>query len=115
MKVFVYFNLHKKCWSVKNRSTGRVIAHAQVVHLKDAKFKVSRAGRERVLREQRKNVHAGVAGDLISLDQPFTPTTSSRAISYNPYKAAHFFDVASGAPVSEAARAVLSERKVWVD
>jgi len=41
---------------------GKVIDHVLGLALKDATFKVSRAGRERVIREQRKNVHAGVQG-----------------------------------------------------
>lgn len=49
MKVQVYFNLHKKCLSVKSKEPGdrygRVIAHMDTILLKDAKFKVSQAGR----------------------------------------------------------------------
>ena len=71
MKVFVYYNLHMKCWSVKALSgdqKGRVVAHAKAVDLQDCQFRVSEAGRQRVLREKRKNVHAGVAGELIAFD-----------------------------------------------
>ena len=70
MRVFVYFNLHKKCLSVKaleGESKGRVIAHADSVELVNATFKVSQAGRQRVLRERRKNVHAGVVGTMTNL------------------------------------------------
>lgn len=71
MRVFVYFNLHKKCWSIRameGNQKGRVIAHAQAVELANCTFKVSEAGRQRVLREKRKNVHAGVVGDIIAFD-----------------------------------------------
>lgn len=71
MRVFVYYNLHKKCWSIKALSgnqKGRVVAHADAVELKDCEFKVSEAGRQRVIREKRKNVHAGVAGTLVAYD-----------------------------------------------
>lgn len=67
MKVFVYWNLHKGCYSVKNLATGRVIAHAGTVTLTNAVFKVSEAGRQRVIKERRKNVHAGVVGTLTSI------------------------------------------------
>ena len=40
MKVRVYFNLHKKCWSIQNYTTRRVIGHADTVILKDVEFKV---------------------------------------------------------------------------
>ena len=62
LSVYVYFNLHKKLWSVKSRKTGRVLYHAEVVLLYDCWFRVGQAGRKRVLKEKRKNVHAGIAG-----------------------------------------------------
>jgi hypothetical protein len=48
MKVFVYFNLHRKCWSVKaleGPSKGRVIQHTDDIILSNCTFKVSEAGR----------------------------------------------------------------------
>ena len=48
MRVFVYFNLHKKCFSIKaleGDRKGRVIAHRDVVVLENCKFKVSESGR----------------------------------------------------------------------
>jgi hypothetical protein len=93
MRVYVYFNLHRKCFSIKaleGKNKGRVIAHRDDVLLFDATFKVSEAGRQRVLRERKKNVHAGVVGqwdetgtDLITIDRV---TTIGTAITYNPYK-----------------------------
>lgn len=65
MKVFVYWNLHKNLWSVKSLEgfhKGKVIARLSSVNLKNCIFKVSEAGRQRVL--QTKNVHAGVVGYL---------------------------------------------------
>ena len=69
MRVFVYFNLHKKCFSIKaleGADKGRVIAHRDTVVLDGCKLLVSEAGRQRVLREKRKNVHAGVSGTWIN-------------------------------------------------
>jgi hypothetical protein len=52
------------------------------VLLEDARPKVSQAGRLRVLREGRKNVHAGLVGNLRSIERrPFHGET----ITYNPY------------------------------
>lgn len=65
MRVFVYFNLHRKCWSIKaleGPSKGRVIGHADYVDLACVEWKVSEAGRQRVIREKKKNVHAGAIG-----------------------------------------------------
>ena len=89
MKVFVYWNLHKQVWSVKaleGKDKGRVIHHAQNVTLSDCTFKVSEAGRQRVLREKRKNVHAGVVGQLGRINVPLSYMPQMTAVTYNPYK-----------------------------
>ena len=52
-RVYVYFNLHKKCFSVKQ--SGKVVSHDDCVLLKDCRFLVGDAGRERVLKEKIKN------------------------------------------------------------
>ena len=88
-QVFVYFNLHKKTFSVKNISTGLVVAHLNFIRLKNATFKVSQKGREQVLREKRKNVHAGVVGFFTFNEIQNIP--ESRA-TYNPYKYDSFVD-----------------------
>jgi hypothetical protein len=56
-KVFAYRNLHRQCWSVKALEgplKGRVIYHANDLTLGWCDFKVSQAGRQRVLREQKR-------------------------------------------------------------
>lgn len=64
MNVRCYWNLHKSCWSVQDAKTRRVIGHADKVLLREARFTVSQAGRQRVLEEGRKNVHAFACGEL---------------------------------------------------
>lgn len=94
MKVFVYFNLHRKCFSIKaleGKDKGRVVAHRDDVLLFDATFKVSETGRQRVLRERKKNVHAGVVGywDEVGSDYLTTInriTVNGTPVTYNPYK-----------------------------
>jgi hypothetical protein len=87
-KVFVYRNLHKKCFSVKSMKTGRVIAHVHEIMLSQPKFKVSEAGRERVLRTKQKNVHAGVIGYVTDSYVNFLCPTIK--VTYNPYKYTSF-------------------------
>ncbi|ASZ75520.1 hypothetical protein KIW74_gp08 [Mycobacterium phage Kimona] len=108
--VFAYRNLHKAQWSLKAMTgphKGKVIGHADEVSLMGAEFKVSEAGRRRVLAEKKKNVHAGVVG-LIALppanawdDQDFDPEAwydglpagvghRKLKVSYNPYRAGAF-------------------------
>lgn len=89
MKVFVYFNLHKKCWSIKaleGANKGRVVAHMNQLTIHNATFKVSEAGRQRVIKTKHKNVHAGVVGFLSDYEQDYTTQ-----VSYNPYKYAQFY------------------------
>lgn len=79
---------------------GRVKYHASAWEVQGATFKVSEAGRQRVLREQRKNVHAGVVGELVSwkdLDGDDGAVASSFnwdnlgvKVTYNPYRGPTF-------------------------
>lgn len=105
-KVFVYFNLHKKCFSIKaleGAMKGKVIAHRDNVLLFDATLKVSEAGRQRVIREKRKNVHAGVCGTWD--DGAYDCSISSYirqqglAVKYNPYVYDSFVAVNGDYPV----------------
>jgi hypothetical protein len=113
MRVFVYFNLHKKCFSVKaleGADKGRVIAHRDALMLHSAVFKVSEAGRQRVLRERKKNVHAGVVGQWFDT-VPYA-LDNGTAITYNPYKYNTFVELGTEAPVLTASIAHLANKKI---
>lgn len=101
-KVFVYFNLIKKMFSIRDIKTGLVIAHSNDLYLHDAEFKVSEAGRQRVLKTKRKNVHAGVSGYILNAEilLPYKA-------SYNPYKYSSFVDVDTKNPIYKASIAHL--------
>ena len=85
-KVYVYKNLHKDCWSVKQ--DGLVKMHTTELLMHNCSFRVSAKGRERVIKEKRKNVHAGVSGWI----EAFGPTDwddshpHAKSVTYNPYK-----------------------------
>jgi len=85
--VSVYRNLHKKCWSIKQN--GLVKAHTQWASLNECSFVVSQAGRERVLREKKKNVHAFIKGFLNYEEIDFDLENQA---TYNPYKYDSFVD-----------------------
>jgi hypothetical protein len=109
MRVFVYFNLHKKCFSIKaleGDRKGRVVAHSNTVLLESCKFKVSESGRQRVLREKRKNVHAGVTGVWINGDRAESHyeflSMVGRQVTYNPYKYSSFIIKATEQTVDKA-------------
>lgn len=79
--VQVYFNFHRRCWSVRQR--GLVVGHAKSLVLRDVTWRVQPSGRERVRREGKKNVHAYASGwvtHLILLDG------TEQAVRYNPYE-----------------------------
>ena len=94
-KVFIYRNLHKKCWSVKDWKTKLVIAHLDELILSDCEFKVSEAGRQRVLKEKKKNVHAGVLG-YITTD---CINCFWQQVTYNPHRMESFRLIADNTPV----------------
>jgi len=68
---------------------GRVIDHAPRVDLLNAKFVVRPAGRARVIREKRKNVHAFVEGDMVHYSLLDNYSRVGK-IEYNPYRSGSF-------------------------
>ena len=115
MKVFVYYNLHKHVWSIKaleGAQKGRVIAHSPTVLLQNAQGKVSEAGRQRVLREKRKNVHAGIVGTLVHREvEGYFPGLQ---VTYNPYKYDSFVYDGFTVPYTGSQFAYLTHKKVYV-
>ena len=110
MKVKVYYNLHKNCYSIvslEKENYGRVIKHDNCVPLFDAQFKVSEKGRQRVLREQKKNVHAYVVGTWVS---EFVPRGAVKLATYNPYKYSSLVDATSKNSLAKAKQVLLSKR-----
>ncbi len=112
-RVEVYWNLHKKTYSVRDLSgpnKGRVTSHSDSITIKDVTFVVQPAGRARVMRDRVKNVHAFVRGvphdrtdeeiNARMVDQA-TGRGSWTRVSYNPYKAGSFLS-SDGDPISRA-------------
>jgi len=87
-KVFVYKNLHKGCWSIKQ--DGLVKMHTTDLCMYDCSFPVNKKGREKVLKEKRKNVHAGVVGYI---DTHWSNKPKTKLTTYNPYKYKSFVQV----------------------
>tara|TARA_R110002050_G_scaffold235680_2_gene371585 strand:+ start:298 stop:735 length:438 start_codon:yes stop_codon:yes gene_type:complete len=94
-RVYVYFNLHKKVWSV--RQDGKIVEHTKYIMLKDARYLVGQAGRKKVLEEKRKNVHAGVSGYVVDR-VPNVPDFCT-TVHYNPYKNETFISHATERPM----------------
>ena len=114
MKAFVYYNLHRKMWSVKaleGECKGKVVAHRRDVVLHKPVAKVSEAGRKRVLTERKKNVHAGLIGEWRDLN---ILMAEGDEITYNPYKYSSFVYKDDETPFTGASVALMSDRKVYV-
>ena len=126
--VEVYYNLHKKCLSVRNRLTGLVVKHTHAIKLVGSNgryggsvhFSVSEKGRQRVIEDQRKNVHAYVQGNVIlknikSLEERKARKPKVlRQVTYNPYKYASFVDVKTGEAVEYAKEVFIDGRNVYI-
>lgn len=136
MRVFVYRNLHKEgnVYSIKSIdgiSKGRVIGYAHGICLENCQLIVNKAGRERVLKEKRKNVHAGIVGDLVAIagyqvrmhladfevtqynDESWLKTfEAASTITYNPFLYTSFVYKGSGVPILKADRVTFFHSRV---
>ena len=59
---FVYWNLHRKCYSIQQK--GIVVAHADRIVVSNPSFRVNEKDRLKVVATGHKTVHAGVQGDV---------------------------------------------------
>ena len=130
MKVEAYRNLHNGKYSVKameGPNKGRVVLHCDYLELGDVKFVVSQSGRNRVLKERKKYVHATVRGTLgkFTGKQPkpfehghvvqgdyFVEAIAEEmdAFTYNPFKFTTFVDAETHEPLANASEAILSTK-----
>ena len=108
-KLEVYYNLHKHCLSV--RRDGKVIEHRKSIVLRDVVFAVQPAGREKVIREKKKNVHAFVRGHRAS-HLSLRTAGRSVAVKYNPYMYESFMNTTDGQPIYSAKYVTIRDRQV---
>lgn len=122
MKVRVYWNLHKKCWSVQERKSGWVVDHGQYIVMHDVSFVVRKGGRERVLREGKKNVHAFACGTLKRIEKEtegrLTPedllaNPYRDEVTYNPYKYNSFVWKETEEPVANSSSVIMVGGRVF--
>lgn len=120
----VYYNLHKKKLSLRSRSKNRrVIAHRDSILMTDCSFVVSEAGRQRVLRERRKNVHAVVRGEWVEefdwgrfgqgkLFPADLSLDDMHLVKYNPYRGSTFVTFGDGEPVMKAKFVIITGKDI---
>lgn len=107
-RVKVYRNLHNKMFSIVDMASGLVLGHSRSVKLSHAEFIVNEAGRQRVLREKQKNVHAFIVGSFEGTCE--TPQASEAY--YNPYKVETFV-TPQGEPLTVARSVTLMNTRVF--
>ena len=89
-RVRVYYNLHKKCFSIQDYKTGLVTKHTNQLDLSNALFVVRKSGNERVKSEGKKNVHAFVNGIVNDKPSDTNSFHNSYRVRYNPYEMDYF-------------------------
>jgi len=120
-KIEVYRNLHKNCFSVRHK--GKVVGYLhdnEQLALTNVKFVVQPAGRAKVLRENKKNVHAFVRGEYVGYENNLTNNLyfgefkdlDFYAVSYNPYKSDKFVVKETGKPIESNSEALIRGGKV---
>ena len=104
-QVKVYKNLNNGKISIKMKVDGKekVVGYADKVTLKNVTFKVQEGGRQRVIKERQKNVHAFVCGELVAIDGLKLELGS--IFTYNPYNNAQFVDRNNGREILKASLA----------
>lgn len=116
IRVEVYKNLHNGLMSVRECG-GRVLTHEHAVYLAAPRFVVQPAGRQKVLREQRKNVHAFVRGQCLGFSQGnlvgYEGYEDWKQATYNPYKFDSFVDRDTQKPLDYAVAAVVTTTGVY--
>ena len=112
--VRVFKSLTHGCYSIVQ--DGRLRASAKQVRLGEVEFLVRESGRQRMLREGRRNVHAFAVGRLLDFVHPDEARSlgemDGRPVHYDPYRFAHFVDFATEEPVKVALLAQLDETGV---
>ena len=82
----------------------------------DARFHVQPAGRKRVLKEKRKNVHAYISGKLKETfwftQAPKYVWTAKQRVTYNPYKHKSFVDKLTLEPIANAEVVHIQDRLI---
>ena len=104
------------------RVKGVVVDHPHAVVLKNVKFRVQPAGRAKVLKEKRKNVHAFVCGQLVETYGPTIPWHGGKKIFstdfqvvYNPYKYKTFIKKDNGDSILESYKyTLINNKEIWV-
>lgn len=114
MKVDVYWNSHKRCYSVRHK--GKVIYHWPFLLMKDVEFVVQPAGYRYFQETGKKVVHAFVRGTLADWQKETARHLRKRGevVKYNPRRFDRFTTCDQGRwlPVYQSCLAYLASNKI---
>lgn len=113
----VYRNLHKGNFSIQSykpeKKGYRVTDRCSTMLLVDCKLSVSQYGRNKVLEEKRKNVHAFVKpNSFMELSEQLN-VENMREIYYNPYKFDSFVYKDTGVKVENVKHIIAQDNKLY--
>lgn len=113
----IYRNLRKKCFSVMHydakKKGYRLCGHVDRAILIDVTTKVSASGRQKVLAEKQKNVHAFILAQRISFSVD-DRAQGQAEIFYNPYIQETFTIGRTGKPFTGCEFALLDNSKAYI-
>ena len=119
-QIRVYRNLAKNTFSYqkKTKNGWRVAGWSDEIVLNNATFRVSEAGRARVIREKRKNVHAYITGDPIYVHGLTKKTPHLKnfktKLYYNPYKTKTFMNTLTNKTIHSADSVMVNLEGIWI-
>ncbi|MGG6294995.1 hypothetical protein ACQ4M4_11265 [Leptolyngbya sp. AN02str] len=116
LEVRVYRNLlfrTQRVMSVqtRQRKSWKLAGHTANIAIANVSFHVSEAGRQRVIREQCKNVHAWVQG--LCVGETGLVSSNTISLTYDPYRDSSFVEIGSLKPISNCKLLVVREGFVY--
>lgn len=113
----IYRNLHKDCFSVmrwnQEKKGYRLYQHVKDLEAYGVTFRVSQAGRARVLETKQKNVHAFVCCQEFKLASG--AANLGEEIYYNPYKMETFRIKSSDESILNADSVIMTNNKCYLN
>ena len=112
--VRVFKNWRLGCYNIMQ--DGRLLASAREIRLGSVEFLVRESGRQRMLRRQKRNVHAYAIGQLVDYVHPSEERSldplHGRGVFYDPHRFSSFVDVETRDAVTRASSAHFDESGV---
>lgn len=115
-KVRVYKNLHNGFMSVQSYQRGkgwRLAGHTKNLFLADCVFLVYEKGRQRVIAQKQKIVHAYIQGIVANSWLFSSDIKQLKPVSYNPYFLDSFYLVENQTPIKFTKYCLIKQNKVF--